>query len=328
MSEDATLATDRIGRLQRQILQLLGESPRGIDSLHAELPAYRRDNVSRAVSLLRRKGRIVDTGNDMLARLEQAPAAPAAPQRKRGSVPRHEYTALAAAFLLLSQGAHRTGDELFPPHAVSRDFASRATDALERLRLIERAPNGCYAIMDAKLFQDTWADERLFRAALGWGCETEEAYSMSLLLGGNGSLREDAAAAAVLYECIGQENVARRTGLPVPTVTALRRIAALAPGTQEAIALAGLPARWILGIPSGTPEESILAAITSEPHERSQGTPAEASRPDELAGMLELPNAELLANCFKLCAFTADTVAKMERQLAFLASELGYRERE
>ena len=312
---------NRIGRLQRNIIRLLAESPRRVDVLHAALPAYRRDNVLRAVRHLKRQGFIVDDGGTL-----SCPEPPVLNDEKRAaSIARHEYGALSSAFLLLSQGAPCTGDELFPPNAVSRQFAAKAIDALERARLIEQL-TGCYSIADGRLFQSTWADERLFCATLGWECDTEQAYSIALLLGG-GSLREEAAAAAVLYECIGQWNTSRRTGLPVGQITALRRVAALSPETQDAMVRRGLNARWILGFPAGTPEPEVVAAIESGPPEKPQAAAADS---DSSGGEppSELPDAELLAHCLKLCAFTAATVARMERKLDFLATELGYHERE
>lgn len=314
----------RIGRLQSSILRLLAEKPRTVDALHAELPAYRRDNVLRSVKVLERSGRIAgdDAATPTYAVQRGIPVPDATPAREV-AVPRNEYTALTVAFLLLSQGSPRAPTELFPPHTVTRKFALRALESLLQLDLIEPAANGCFVIKNAQAFKSTWADERRFCAVLGKECSTEQAYSMGLLLSGNGSLREDAAAAAVLYEDIGQENTARRTGLSTPTVTALRRIASLAPEVQESMEANDLGARWILSFPADVSSSEVMAAIASHQAIPGEDTVAEAD-----AAEAEPGNAELLATCVKLCAFTADAIARMESKLTFLANELGYRERE
>lgn len=315
----------RIGRLQSSILRLLAEKPRTVDALHAELPTYRRDNVLRSVKVLERSGRVVgdDAATPTYAVQGGVPIPDATPTREV-AVPRNEYTALTVAFLLLSQGSPRAPTELFPPHTVTRKFALRALESLLQLDLIEPAANGCFVIKNAQAFKSTWADERRFCAVLGKECSTEQAYSMSLLLSGNGSLREDAAAAAVLYEDIGQENTARRTGLSTPTVTALRRVASLAPEVQEAMEANDLGARWILSFPADVSSSEVMAAIAMAgiagmEHEAEEEPGAADAEPG---------NAELLATCVKLCAFTADAIARMESKLTFLANELGYRERE
>lgn len=321
------MALFRIGRLQSSILRLLAEKPRTVDALHAELPAYRRDNVLRSVKVLERSGKVVADGAAPPAYTVTQGHAPVfdVPPRREAAVPRNEYTALTVAFLLLSQGSPRAPTELFPPHAVARKFALRTLESLLQLDLIEPAANGCFVIKNAQAFKSTWADERRFCAVLGKECSTEQAYSMSLLLSGNGSLREDAAAAAVLYEDIGQENTARRTGLSTPTVTALRRVASLAPEVQEAMEANDLGARWILSFPADVSSPEVMAAIAS--HQAIPGEDMEVAEAAE-AAEAEPGNAELLATCVKLCAFTADAVARMESKLTFLANELGYRERE
>jgi len=79
-----------------------------------------------------------------------------------------------------------------------------------------------------------------------------------------------------------------------------------------------------LSFPADVSSSEVMAAIAS--HQAIPGEDTEVAEAD--AAEAEPGNAELLATCVKLCAFTADAIARMESKLTFLANELGYRERE
>lgn len=339
------MSTERIGKLQASILGVLGSGARTLADLQKHFAAeYRHDNVARAVGILEHRGMIEDShprgppgttrrnrhygiidltaaAKDMIDNGEviASPVAPVA--RERGASKHVEYGALARAFLGLSSGDPLKADEVFPSRVGRREFALRTMETLQRLGLIEPVSNDRFVLKDPKAFRATWADEHLFCAVLGRECSKEQAESMSALLNG-GSLREEAAAAAFLYNVIGQENTARRTGLSSSAVMALRRVAALAPEVQEAMEKRGLGARWILNFVHDASTAKLLAAMESgellasiEPEPVQMREPA-----DDGPGA-----AEMLATCLKLCAFTAEAVAGMERKLDFLAKELGYR---
>lgn len=310
--EDTTNANVRIGRLQRAIIEALAERPRSVADLSQHLGAERTDNLRRSLAALAAAGRLVERNG--LLRLEEH-TWKGSRLRTSERMWRREYKALTQAFMLLSIGDPVGAEELFPPRRAGSEFGKRMLQRLQDAHVMEFVADNLFGVKDKRAMQDIWGHEAKFCALGEWSVTAAHIDDVQTLLSGGPLLRQ-ASAAAALCESLGQENVYRRTGLSTVALKDLRNAAAVPASVVDALEQRGLGAAWLRDVDLEASAEALIGIMDPPaPPYREASNDGDAD---------DLDHEQLLVTCVKLCAATADIVAKMERRLDWLAKELGY----